>query len=334
MRCSADNFSTVWRRAIALACACVGIMAIQGCAIRVDRPDVIIGTGSPSGIYYPLGGSICRLFNLDMTLGARRCVAEVATGPIANIESLHKGRADIVIIPSDVLADAVAGLGPLALHGPDKELRVLFAGHADAYTLVARRELGIRGAADLRGKRINMGSPGSGEWLGMARIMTALGVTQKDFASVRELSTAEQHRALCADDLDAIVYAVGHPNGLIEDVVRRCGGVLVDVSGPSIDAMLTLHPEYERTVIPGGTYQDNPLDVQTVGVRAVVVTTTRLSEASAYDLTKAVFDNFEDFRRLHPLFATLSIDQMAAVGAYAPIHDGAARYYRERGWIK
>lgn len=218
-------------------------------------------------------------------------------------------------------------------HGEPERHCILFTGHADAFTIVARRELGIRSAAELRGTRINMGSPGSGEQVSMERIMAVLGVTQKDFAEVHELSLAEQHRTLCANELDAMVYSVGHPNGLIQDVVRMCRGVLVDVSGPPIDDMLSRHPEYERSVIRGGTYLDNPVDVQTLGVRAVIVTTTRLSDTLAYAITKAVFDNFEDFRRLHPLFAMLSVDDMVDVAGRAPIRTGAARYYRERGWV-
>lgn len=322
----------VRQRAIAAGGLVLLAVTLLACTLVVPPPDVVIGTGSPSGIDYPLGGSICRLFNLDMPRDGRRCVAIPSAGPLENIESLHDGRANVGIVPSDVLADAVAGEGPFASRGPDPTLRVLFTGHADAFTIVARRELGIHSAADLRGRRINMGSPGSGEQLGMVRIMAALGVTRKDFASVQELSLAEQHRALCANELDAIVYSVPHPNGLIQDVVRACRGVLVNVSGPAIDAMLSRHPEYQRAVIPGGTYPSNPEDVQTVGVRAVVVTTTRLSDALAYQITKAVFDNFEDFRRLHPLFASLSVHDMVDGTHGVPIHDGAARYYRERGW--
>ncbi len=313
----------------------VGALALllAACAIVVDRPDVVIGTGSPSGIYYPLGGSMCRLFNLDTPRDGRRCVAAPASGPIANIDSLHEGRTDIGIVQSDVLADAVAGQGPFAKRPPDAELRVLFAGHADAFTIVARRELGILSAGALRGRRINMGSPGSGERLSMERIMAALGVARQDFAELRELSFAEQYRALCANELDAIVYSVGHPNGLIHDVVRMCRGVLVDVSGPPIEDMLLRHPEYERAVIAGGTYAGNPVDVKTLGVRAVIVTTTRLSDRLAYEITRAVFDNLDDFRRLHPLFGMLSVPDMIDVSGRAPIHPGAARYYRERGWI-
>lgn len=334
MRWTARSAATVWRRAVVGCGLGVSILAIQACALPIVRPDIAIGTGSPSGIYYPLGASMCRLFNLETPRDGRRCVAAPAAGPVANIESLHNGRADIVIVPSDVLADAVAGHGPFAAHGSDSGLRVLFTGHSDAFTILARRELGIRSAAELRGKRINMGSPGSGEQISMARIMAALGVSQKDLAEVNEMSFAEQHRALCANELDAIVYTVGHPNGLIQDVVRMCRGVLVEVSGPAIDEMLLRHPEYERAMIPGGIYADNPIDVRTLGVRAVVVATSSLSDKLAYEITKAVFDNFEDFRRLHPLFAMLSVDDMADVEGRAPIHPGAARYYRERGWMK
>jgi TRAP transporter TAXI family solute receptor len=204
----------LWRYAIAVG-LCAGGLAVTlpACTLLVDRPDVVIGTGSPSGTDYPLGGSICRLFNLDMLRDGRRCAAILSAGPIANIESLRDGRADIGIVQSDLLADAMAGQGPFAFRGPDSELRVLFAGYANAFTIVARRELGIRSAAELRGKRINMGSPGSGERISMTRIMAALGVTGDDFAEVHELSLSEQHRALCARELDIIVYSVGHPNG-------------------------------------------------------------------------------------------------------------------------
>lgn len=323
-----------WRRALSLGVAAVALAAtLVACAAVIAPPDVTIATGRPSGVYYPLGGSICRLFNLDAAPDGRRCVAEPSAGPVANIDALRSGLADVAVVQSDVLADAVEGQGPFAFHGADAGLRVLFTGHADAFTIIARRELGIRSAAELRGRRINMGSPGSGEQVSMARIMAALGVTRRDFADVRELSVAEQHRALCANELDAIVYSVGHPNGLIDDVVRMCRGVLVEVAGPAIDAMLERHPEYERTVIPGGTYRDNPLEAHTLGVRAVIVATSRLSDARAYAITKAVFDNFDDFRRLHPLFAMLSIDNMADINGRAPLHPGAARYYRERGWV-
>jgi TRAP transporter TAXI family solute receptor len=212
-------------------------------------------------------------------------------------------------------------------------LRVLFIGQTEAFTIVARRELGIRRAPQLRGKRINLGSPGSGERVSMERVMAALGFAPTDFAAARELPLAEQHDALCANELDAIVFTVRHPNGLVDDVVRTCRGVLVDVSGPPIDRLLSGHPEYGRFVIPGNTYISNPEDVATLGVWTAIITTTRLSDTVAYEITKAVFENIEDFRRLHPDFATLVPRDMVPGAVNAPIHAGAVRYYRERGWL-
>jgi uncharacterized protein len=167
----------------------------------------------------------------------------------------------------------------------------------------------------------------------MERVMVALDLTRNDFAEVRELSPAEQNRAFCANELDAIVYSVGHPNGLIRDATLTCHGMLVAVSGPAIDRMLSEYQEYERATIPGGTYPVNPADVPTFGVRAVVVTTARMPDAVAYEITRAVFDNFDDFRRLHPAFEALSVARMTHATGCAPLHAGAARYYREHGWL-
>ena len=171
---------------------------------------------------------------------------------------------------SDVLADAMAGEGPFAGRDPATDLRVLFAGHVDAFTLVAHQGSGIRTVEDLRGKRIGIGSPGSRQGADMEGVMAALGLTRDEFAEVRELSPAEQNRAFCANELDAIVYSVSHPNGLIRDATLTCHGMLVAVSGPAIDRMLSEYQEYERATIPGGTYPANPTDVPTFGVRAVV----------------------------------------------------------------
>lgn len=306
---------------------------LSACALVVPRPDVAIGTGSSGDASFPLSGSICRLFNLDIVHGGPRCAVVPTENPIATAAQLRGGRIDVGIVPSDALADAVAGAGLFASKGPWPKFRVLFSGHADAFTVVVRRDLNIVSAAELRGRRINMGSPESGERVSMERIMALVGLSRTDFSEVRELTLAEQHRALCADELDAIIYEVPHPSGLIEDVIRMCQGVLVDVSGPAINEMLRQHPEYERTVIAGGTYLSDPNDVQTLGVRAVVVTTTDLSDALAYGITKSVFEHFDDFRRLHPAFSMLSVSDMVGASGAVPVHSGAARYYRERGWM-
>lgn len=334
MRSPIRRISRVWQQARVTAAACVVLaLALQACTFVQYRPDVAIGTGRPGGVYFALGDSICRVFNLDLTQRGLGCAAYPSSGPVANIESLHDGRIDIGIVQSDVLADAISAHGPFASRGPDKALRVLFTGQTEAFTIVARRELAIRAATELRGKRINLGSPGSGERVSMERVMAALGFAPTDFAATRELPLAQQHDAFCANALDAIVYTVRHPNGLVDDVIRTCRGVLVDVSGPQIVDLLSRHPEYSRSVIPGNTYPSNPEAVTTLGVRTAIITTTRLPETVAYEITKALFDNIDDFRRLHPDFATLVPRDMVPDAGGAPLHAGAARYYRARGWL-
>jgi len=334
MRSQRRKSSTTWPRAMAVLCGFAALTVIGlACAPMANRPDVVIGTASPTGIYYPLGGSICRLLNLDTSRHGLRCSEEPSSGSVMNIESLRRGRLDIGIVPSDVLADAVAGEGSFTSRGPTTELRILFAGPDEMLTVVARKDLGIRTVAEIRGTRINIGNPGSRQRATIDRVMAILGLRRSDFVDVRELSAAEQNRAFCVKELDVIVYSVDHPSGLIRDVTRTCHGMLVDVSGPAIDRMLSEYREYERAVIPGGTYSDNPADVRTFGVRAVVVTSPRVSDTMAYEITRAVFDNFDAFRRLHPAFETLSVAGMVRVGGRAPAHAGAMRYYRERGWL-
>jgi TRAP transporter TAXI family solute receptor len=322
-----------WQRRI-MVLGGLAALAVIGlaCASAANRGHVTIGTASLTGIYYPLGGSVCRLLNLDTSRHGLRCSEEPSSGSVESIESLRRGRLEIGIVPSDVLADAVAGQGSFASRGPTTELRILFAGPEEMLTVVARKELGIRTVAEVRGTRINIGNPGSRQRANIDRVMAVLGLRRSDFVDVRELSAAEQNRAFCVKELDVIVYSVGHPNGLIQDVTRTCHGILVDVSGPAIDRMLSEYREYERAVIPGGTYSDNPADVRTFGVRAVVVTSPRVSETVAYEITRAVFDNFDAFRRLHPVFEGLSTVDMVHASGRAPVHAGAMRYYRERGW--
>lgn len=299
----------------------------------IRRPDVMIGTSGPGDVNYPLGGSICRLFNLETPRHGLRCAEKPSAGSASNIESLLGGDIDVGIVLSDDLADAVAGERQFASRGPVADLRVLFAGHADIFTLVVHQGVGIQRLEDLRGKRIGIGNPGSRQRAQMDRVMSALGLARRDFADVRDYSPAAQNRAFCAGDLDAIVYSVAHPNGLVRDAALTCRGVMVSVTGPAIDRMLSDYREYERATVPGGTYPVNPSDVETFGVRAVVVTTARMRDTVAYEITRAVFENFDVFRMLHPAFEALSVAESIHRTGNAPIHPGAARYYRERGWL-
>lgn len=320
-----------WRR-VGIVCALTALAGIVvGCASRVVGPDVLIGAGPPTVTSYPLSAAICRLFNLETQRHGQRCSEQASPGSEANIRLLARGRIDMGTVEADVLAEAFAGQGRFAGAGPATELRILFAGPGETLTVVARRGAGIGRIAEIRGKRINIGTPGSRQRSEMEKVIAALGLARRDFAEVRELSSAEQNRAFCASELDVIVYSGAHPNGLIHDVTRTCQGMLVDVSGPSVDRLLAEHSEFERVVMPAGIYPESPAEVRTFGVRTAVVAKSSLSDNTVYEMTRAVFHNLEDLQRLHPAFETLSIAGMLAVISPVPVHAGAARYYRERG---
>ena len=193
---------------------------------------------------------------------------------------------------------------------------------------------GVHAIADLRGKRIDIGNARSRQRSNIESVMAAFGLTRGVFADVRELPPLDRYRAFCDNEIDAIVYSVSHPNGAINDVTRTCDGVLVEIAGPEVDRMLSEHQEYERAAIRGGIYANNLSDVRTFGVRAAVVTTSKMPEIIAYEITKSVFENFDAFRRLHPTFGGLQIADMIQRDGRVPLHPGALRYYRDQGWMQ
>jgi len=165
----------------------------------------------------------------------------------------------------------------------------------------------------------------------MEVLMEAKGWTKDDFTLATELKSAEQSQALCDNKIDAMVFTVGHPSGSIQEATTACDTVLVEVTGPEVDKLVGDNPYYAAATIPGGMYRGNPDDVQTFGVKATFVSSTALPDDVAYEVIKAVFENFDDFRRLHPAFANLNKESLIRDGNTAPTHDGAARYYKEAG---
>ena len=205
--------------------------------------------------------------------------------------------------------------------------------HPEAFTLVARKDSGIKVLADLKGKRVNIGNPGSGQRATTEVVMRALGWTSKTLALASELKAAEQSQALCDNKVDAIIYVVGHPNGSIQEATTACDAVIVPVAGPAIDKLVSGAPYYAKATIPGGMYRGNAKGVATFGVKATFVTSTRTPAETIYQVVKAVFDNFGAFKKLHPAFGHLDPKRLVKDGNSAPLHDGAARYFKEKGMM-
>ena len=295
---------------------------------------ITIGTGGVTGVYYPTGGAICRLVNKGRKEHGFKCAVESTGGSVYNINTIREGELQFGVAQSDWQHHAYNGTSKFEDKGAFEGLRAVFSVHPEPFTVVARADAGITNFDDLQGKRVNIGNPGSGQRGTMEVLMAAKGWGMEDFALATELKAAEQSAALCDNQIDAMVYTVGHPSGSIQEATTACDSVLVTVDGEAVDQLVADNAFYRTATIPGGMYRGSDADTATFGVGATFVTSTDVSEDAVYAVVKSVFENFDAFRKLHPAFANLKPEEMIADGLSAPLHAGAAKYYREQGWIE
>ena len=312
--------------------ACSLMLLAQAPAAVAEQKFVSIGTGGVTGVYYVAGGAICRLVNKDRAKTNMRCSVESTGGSAYNVNTIKAGELDFGMTQSDVQYEGYKGRGAFKEAFP--ELRAVFSLHAEPFTLLTRKEASIGSFAELKGKRVNVGNPGSGTRAAMDVLLAALDMKTTDFSLTSELKADEHGAALCDNKIDAFFYGVGHPSANIQDPTTTCGAKLVSITGPNIDALVKKNSYLSYATIPGGMYPSNPLPTKTYGVLATMVTSTKVSADDVYAVTRAVFENFDEFKKLHPAFAHLEAKKMVVAGLSAPLHDGAARYYREQGWIK
>ncbi|MEO5700520.1 MAG: TAXI family TRAP transporter solute-binding subunit [Casimicrobiaceae bacterium] len=306
-------------------------LAAPGTAVAQQK-FVTIGTGGVTGVYYAVGGSVCRLVNKDRAKTGLRCSVESTGGSVYNVNAIKSGELDFGMAQSDVQYNASKGTG--SMKEADKDLRAVFSVHPEPFTLVARKESNIKNFADLKGKRVNVGNPGSGTRAAMEELLAAENMKMSDFALASELKADEHGPALCDNKIDAFFYGVGHPSANIQDPTTTCGAKLVPLSDPNIDALVKKNAYYAKVAIPGGLYSGNPQPTPTYGVAATMVTSAKVPADVVYTITKAVFENLDEFKKLHPAFAHLSAEHMAQDGLSAPLHEGAVRYFKEKGLIK
>lgn len=311
------------------AAAALSLTAVHATA---QERFITIGTGGQTGVYFVVGQSICRLINRGTAEHNLKCTAPSTGGSIANINAIAAGDMDMGVSQSDWQFHAFNGSSEFEGKGVPK-LRSVFSVHGEPFTVVARADAGIKTFADLKGKRVNVGVPGSGQLATMQVVLDAVGWTMDDFALASELKPAEQAAALGDNKVDAIIYTAGHPNGSIQEAVSTVEANLVPVEGPEIDKLVSENPYYAYSTVPGGMYAGTPDDTKTFGVKATFVTSADVPDDVVYEVVKAVFDNFDRFKGLHPAFATLKEEEMIKDGNSAPLHPGAEKYFKERGWM-
>jgi TRAP transporter TAXI family solute receptor len=295
---------------------------------------VTIGTGGVTGVYYAAGGAICRLLNKDRKSHGIRCSVESTGGSAFNVNTIKAGELDFGMAQSDVHYNSLKGIGSFKDAGPYADLRAVFSVHPEPFTVLARKEAGIKSFDDFKGKRFNVGNPGSGTRSSMEELLVAMGWKLSDFSLASELKADEHGPALCDGKIDGFYYAVGHPSANIQDPTTTCGAKLVSLTGPAVSKLLAEKPYYAVATIPGGMYAANPEPTTTYGVMATLVSSAKVPDETVYQLVKATFDNFDEFKKLHPAFTALDPAKMVKDGLSAPLHPGAEKYYKEKGWVK
>ncbi|MDO4777594.1 MAG: TAXI family TRAP transporter solute-binding subunit [Cardiobacteriaceae bacterium] len=312
--------------------AMAAAISLSASAFAAEQQFVTFGTGGQTGVYYVVGQSICKLVNRDTEKTGVKCNAPSTGGSVDNINAIASGERQLGMAQSDSQFRAYEGLEEFKDKKVDK-LRAVFSVHPEPYTVVAREDANIKSFADLKGKRFNIGNPGSGTRTTSDMLVAAEGWGANPFAVASELKPAEMASALCDNNLDAISYTVGHPSGAIKEAAASCKSHLVNVEGAAVDQLVEKYPYFSKVTIPGGMYDGTPDAINTFGVYATVVTSADVPEQVVYEITKAVFDNFDRFKKLHPAFENLNEQDMIKNGLSAPLHDGALRYYKEKGWM-
>lgn len=308
--------------------ALVGALSIPAMAAEF----ITIGTGGVTGTYYPTGGAVCRLVNKLKKETGIRCSVESTGGSVYNINTIKNGELDFGIAQSDVVFQAANG--NKKFEGKQvKKLRSVMAIYPELFTLVTRRDAKINGIMDIKGKRINLGNPGSGNEATALALFKATGIKKSDLKFAGALKAAEMPDALRDNKIDGYFYMVGHPTANIKDASNSVDVKITPLTGAAVDKLVKANPYFAQADVPGGLYKGNPKGTPTFGVKAVLVTSTDVSDKAVYTVIKSILENFDAFKKLHPAYANITKESLLD-GLSAPLHEGAKKYFKEAGLLK
>ncbi len=300
-----------------------------------------IGTGGPTGVYFQVGNSVCKMLHKQAisaehgrkkgTNKAYRCTAPSTGGSNYNIGQIKAGEFQFCVAQSDWQFHAVNGSSKW--EGKKfGDLRAVFSVHNEPFQIWARKKAKVKSFDGLKGKVVNIGNPGSGQRGTMEELMKAMGADMSMFKGTTELTSSQQVKALCDGKIDAFGYSVGFPNGAMEEAATCAAKAMpINLTGGPVQGLIDGADYYAKAVIPKGTYTGQKKDVTTFGVKATFVTGANVPEELVYLVTKAVMENFDDFKKQHPAFGFLEKKNMVKDGLSAPLHPGAVKYYKEAG---
>jgi hypothetical protein len=319
---------------MAFAATCLVFADTQSAQARTKY--VTIGTGGVTGVYYPTGGAISKIVNKKRKEYNLRVTVESTGGSVFNVNAIMAGDLEFGVVQSDRQYQAWNGLAEWKNKGPQKKLRAVFTIHPETFFLCASENSGIKSVPDCKGKAIAVGNPGSGQRQNFKDILKEYGMSHDDFARAEGLKAAESGKMLQDGRVDAFIYTVGNPAGLFKEATAgRIKVRFVPMDDDKLASLIKKYPYYVKAKIPIEFYPQalNKKDVPTFAVKATFVTSADVPDDVVYAITKEVFENFEDFKKLHQAYKHLTKKEMLE-GMSAPIHPGAMKYYKEAGLMK
>lgn len=323
MRCAVEHprrASIFFRTAV---CAAAGIFTMA--AEAGAQSKITISTGAASGVYYAAGDAICRAITARVPTTA--CSVVASEGSVANVMALNPTSIQFAIVQSDVQANAYAGQGLFAGAGADPNLRSVLALHAEALTVVVRADAPFRLIGELKGRSLNIGPMGTGVRETAEDLLTTFSWTADDRANMTALSSDKAANALCAGEIDAVAYIIGHPSNTIKEVTKLCSVRLLSMQPAVIKAAHDKASYYTAVTIPAGLYPGQPAPVTTLGVRATLVTSAQVPEDVVHALVQSAFEGLDSIKRASPALSMLDGSQMVRSALTAPWHPGAMKYY-------
>jgi uncharacterized protein len=291
-----------------------------------------IGTGETNGIYYPVGKAICEIVNRDLSTNGVRCSPEATPGSVYNITAIQSGELEFGIVQSDVQFAAYKGEDAW-IGRPFIGLRSVFSLYPELVTVMTRADSHIQDLAGLAGRRVNVGSRGTGTRATWDAIEAELAWRDEERVRPVEMKAEATTSALCSGAIDASMLIVGHPSPLVKSQQAACAVNFVAINGPAIDKLLHDHLYYQRGTIPADLY-GMKADVPTFGGRATLVTSESVDRRVVAVIAKVILVHIADLRALHPALARLRPRDMVNDGLTAPLHPGAEQVYKELGLIE
>ncbi len=319
----------ITRRTLIGAFAATALLAATAAPAKAAQ-DILIGGGSVTGVYYQVALHVCNLMN-KYAADNYNCVGRPALGSVFNIRAVERTLLDFGVAQSDRNLEAFNGHGDWD-GKPMASLRSVFSMHPETVLLVTRADTGIGSVADLKGKSVNIGNPGSGQRGNAEDVLRLYGIDKDNDINAQGFQQGEASRALIDRKIDAFFYTVGNPAAAIEEPANSTDIMIVPIDSDAIRSFVGERPYYVMTTIQPGTYKGVDSPVDTYAVTATVVTGANVADDLVYDVVRTVFENLDELKNVHAAFRHLDPAAMLK-GLSAPFHPGAERYYRERGWL-